>query len=233
VRRLANEAGRLRTFQRRLVGPAEDAGFEEGAVDEGGPRTGRAGLTLPLGPSNSRRPANGIRRRSAAKASRSRVSRFSLASRFVRAAGHSARGFSIMLVDIPDLSFDLSSGRFLLLRSLFETAWTVPEWGIVCGVLHGEFPDCDCRKSAHRGGAAGNQHCGCYAHWAHGIFLPCYLRLVDRNAGNPASACLRRGRALRPSLCSSLPCALRERSRARCGGRGSRFHHRRTSARCL
>src|SRR5437016_11715998 len=28
-----------------------------------------------------------------------------------------------------------------------------------------------------------------------------------------------RGRALRPSLCSSLPCARRERSLARCGGR--------------
>src|SRR6266702_1062396 len=106
-------------------------------------------LALPLGPSNSycfSTASHGIRRRSAANASRSRVSLFSLASRFVRAASHSSRdticGFSIMLVDI-------------LISPLSGV--------LVYGVLHAEFPECDCRKSAGGGGASGNQHCGGYA----------------------------------------------------------------------
>jgi hypothetical protein len=40
---------------------------------------------------------------------------------------------------------------------------------LVCGVLRAEFPDCDCRKSARRSGAAGNQGCGGYAYWTHGV----------------------------------------------------------------
>src|SRR5580692_11897677 len=64
-------------------------------------------------------------RRSAASASRSRVSCFSLASSFLRAASHSSRdtifGFSITLVDIFISPYYLSFGRFLLLRSFCET----------------------------------------------------------------------------------------------------------------
>src|SRR5580692_3222155 len=73
-------------------------------------------------------------RRSAARASRSRVSRFSLASSFLRAASHSSRdtifGPSIMLVDIFISPYRLGSGhyldsgRFLLLCFFLRDSFT-------------------------------------------------------------------------------------------------------------
>jgi hypothetical protein len=50
----------------------------------------------------------------------------------------------------------------------------------VYGVLHAEFLDCDCRKSACGGGAAGNQHCSCQAHWTHGLILTCDAPIAIR-----------------------------------------------------
>src|ERR1700728_4131618 len=69
-------------------------------------------------------------RLSAAGASRSRVSCFSLANSFLRAASHSSRdtifGFSVTLVDIFIPPYYLGSGRFLLLCSFCETASRPP-----------------------------------------------------------------------------------------------------------
>ena len=74
-----------------MLGPAEDARLEEGAVDDqlAPPLEQISRLALPAGVSNSYAfvtSIQGIRRRSAAKASRARVSAFSFTSSCWRAA---------------------------------------------------------------------------------------------------------------------------------------------------
>jgi hypothetical protein len=72
----------------------------------------------------------------------------------------------------------------ILLGRIWEWGWN---WLIVDGGLSSEFLDCDGCESARRGGFAGNQRCGCDAHWAHGILLTFLLAEVA-SPGSPSEA---------------------------------------------
>src|SRR4030095_473070 len=122
---------------------------------------------LTLGPSNSyffSTTIHGNRRPSAASASRARVKAFSFTRSCCRAASHCCG--------------DTIGGVLIALATaiLLELAWSGM---IVCGVLHAELPHYDCCEAARRNDATGNQHCGCYADWTHGV-LPSF-RLEARS----------------------------------------------------
>src|SRR4029453_8275238 len=119
-------------------------------------------LTLPLGSSNSycfSTASHGIRRRSAASASRARVKAFSFTRSCCRAVSHSCG--------------DTIGGVFFARCPLAIVILLGLGWSglIVCGVLRAEFHHCCC-ESACRSDATRNQHGGCYAHWTHGVLPP-------------------------------------------------------------
>src|SRR5215471_2194925 len=117
-------------------------------------------LTLPFGPSNSyffSTATHGIRRRSAASASRERVKAFSLTRSCCRAASHSCCD-TIGGVFIRSLVVAIS----FLLSSLKQTAKSEN---------FSEFADAHRQKSS-RGYGSGDHHCRAFdACWAHMYLL--------------------------------------------------------------
>src|SRR5260370_41501838 len=98
----------------------------------------------------------------------------------------------------------------LAMKILLGGGWS----GVIFySVLRAELPDCDCREAAGGGDAAGDQHCGGYAHWTHGIFLTreslIAIRLLSAGLGSSANAFVHRGppSLVHPALTSefSLP----------------------------
>src|ERR1700726_1828956 len=125
-------------------------------------------LTLPCGPSNSyvfSTASHGIRRRSAASASRERVKAFSFTRSCWRAASHSC-GDTIGGVFIARCPFRCSMSLSLLVAILFlldflkQTETIRPE-------KFSEFADTHHQNSS-RGSRSGGHHCcACDAGWAH------------------------------------------------------------------
>src|SRR5260370_24337638 len=88
----------------------------------------------------------------------------------------------------------LTSIVLLAMKILLGGGWS----GVIFySVLRAELLDCDCREAAGGGDAAGDQHCGGYAHWTHGIFLTreslIAIRLLSAGLGSSANAFVHRG----------------------------------------
>src|SRR5216684_1925038 len=125
-------------------------------------------LTLPFGPSNSyffSTTIHGMRRRSAASASRERVKAFSFTSICWRAASHSCcdtiGGVFIARYPFPcSLSLSLLVAISFLLFFLKQTETTHSD-------KVSELADAQCQNSS-RGSGSGDQYCwACDACWAH------------------------------------------------------------------
>src|SRR4029077_8790641 len=135
-------------------------------------------LALPFGPSNSysfSTASHGIRRRSAASASRARVNSFSFTSSCWRAASHSC-GDTILERFICFFSTSISC-TFICVSSDF------------CFFIPSKKLTQDERQSSTGRRTGGRQRHGCYAYRTHGVrfFLssPCYFFLGPR-AGDQA-----------------------------------------------
>src|SRR5262245_3659470 len=125
-------------------------------------------LTLPLGPSNSyffSTGVHGIRRRSAASASREWVKAFSFTRSCCRAVSHSCSGTTggVSIAICPfgcSLCFALPVAISFLLRFLKQTEATRSEKFSDLGDAH--------RQNSSRQSGSGNYHCCvCDAYWAH------------------------------------------------------------------
>src|ERR1700675_2420838 len=125
-------------------------------------------LTLPLGPSNwyfLSTASQGIRRRSAASASRERVSTFSFTRSCWRAASHSCcdtiGSVSIARCPFPcSLSLSLLVAILLLLCFLNQTETIRSEQFFELADAH--------RQNSSRGSGSGDHYCcACDACWAH------------------------------------------------------------------
>src|SRR5216683_2169951 len=125
-------------------------------------------LTLPLGPSNSyflSTASQGIRRRSAASASRERVKAFSFTRSCWRAASHSCcdtvGGVFIARCPFPcSLSLSLLVAILFLLCFLKQTETIRPD-------QFSELADAH-RQDSSRGSGSGDHYCcACDACWAH------------------------------------------------------------------
>src|ERR1700677_2111428 len=124
-----------------------------------------ASVALPAVESNSYRFSTfsqGRARRCLLISSRRWVNSFSLRRNSVRPASHSA----------CETTFGrTTSSVALAMVILLGWGWSGM---IVYGGLQAEFDGDGCESAA-----ACDERCGCYAHWTHGLFLTCHLRLVD------------------------------------------------------
>src|SRR5450755_3630829 len=125
-------------------------------------------LSLPLGPSNSyffSTASHGIRRRSAASASRERVRAFSFTRSCWRAASHSC-GDTIGGVFIASCPFRCSVSFSLLVAILFLLDF-LKQIETIRPEKSPEFADAR-RQNSSRGSRSGDHHCcACDARWAH------------------------------------------------------------------
>src|ERR1035438_8932809 len=125
-------------------------------------------LALPLGPSNSyfvSTAIQGIRRRSAASASRERVKAFSFTSSCWRAASHSCcdtiGGVFIAICSLPcSMSLSLLVAILFLLCSLKQTE-------TIRSDKFSEFADAHRQNSPLGSGSGDHCCCACDAYWAH------------------------------------------------------------------
>src|SRR5260370_39628125 len=125
-------------------------------------------LTLPLGPSNSyflSTASQGIRRRSAASASRERVKAFSFTRSCWRAVSHSC-GDTIGGVLIARCPFPCSLSLFLLVAILF-LLYFLNQTEMIRSEKFSEFADAQ-RQNSSRGSGSGDHYCcACDARRAH------------------------------------------------------------------
>src|ERR1700692_5132182 len=137
-------------------------------INWGRPSNKSSRLTLPLGPSNSyflSTASQGIRRRSAASASRERVNAFSFTRSCWRAASHvccdTIGGVFIARCPFPcSLSLSLLVAISFLLRFQKRTETIRSE-------TFSELADAH-RQNAPRGSGSGDHYCcACDANWAH------------------------------------------------------------------
>src|SRR5262249_2951639 len=164
-------------------------------------------LTLPLGPSNSyffSTAIHGIRRRSAASASRERVKAFSFKRSCCRAASHSCSDTiaGVFIATFPfgcSLSLSLSllvAIRFLLFRLSF-----LKQVGTTRSEKFSELPDAHRQNSCRRASAGDHYCCVCDACWAHLSILR--TRLSRPSTLQPSTGC-RQNSNWEPSFCLSL-----------------------------